>query len=104
MTKEYKVVQVALPVGYAHYPRPAVVICIVAGTRKVVAVSSKLGLFRSGQHFLIRDDHPDFPKTGLSDTSYAIGDPIFDVEKSEIIKEMGVLSGDLAKEFARWID
>jgi len=71
MAKEYKVIQVAVPVGYARYPRPAVVVCVVSETRKVVAVSTKLPLFRPGEHFIIRSDHPDFPKTGLTETSYA---------------------------------
>ena len=104
MAQDYRVIQVALPVGHAYYPRPGIVVCIVSDTHKVLALSTKMDLYRRDSHFLIRKNHPDFPKTGLVEESYAIGAPVFDVDAAEIVKDIGVLTGALAVEFSKWID
>jgi hypothetical protein len=101
----YQVALVQLRLNNAEYPRPCVAITVSnsEGVFGALAISSKMDLFRSDQHFLIRDDHPDFSATGLKTNSYVIGSPVFNVRPERFIRTLGELRGDLAKEFEKWI-
>jgi len=102
---DYQIIRVSLQVGPAAYPRPAVVVALLDQSHhRVLGISSKLDLYRRDLHFLIRDDHPDFKATGLDVTSYVIGAPVFEVERAEILAHIGILTGELADEFQKWIE
>jgi hypothetical protein len=60
-------------------------------------------LYRTGFHFIVRDDHPDFLGTGLEVTSYVVGAPIIEAERGRVLKVLGAFSGGLAEEFRSWI-
>ena len=104
MNASYEIVEARIALGPAGYPRPVVVLYIQVDAHRVLPISSKLDLYRADQHFLIRDDHPDFPATGLRVTSYIVGSTVIDVPSSDVIRKLGALTGGLADEFARWID
>lgn len=101
---ELQVCLVEVPLGESDYNRPCVVAAMIdAGNICLAAISSKLDLYNPGQHFLIPQDHPDFPATGLKVTSYVIGAPLFDGSADRVVKVLGLLSGDLAEQFKNWI-
>jgi hypothetical protein len=68
----------------------------------VAALSSKMELYRAGFHFIVRDDHPDFPSTGLEVTSYVVGAPVIEAERGRVLNVLGAFSGGLAEEFRSW--
>ena len=69
----------------------------------IVLVSSS-ELYRPGLHFLIPKEHPNFPATGLTKTSFVLGGQIRDLPIEELDERLGRLEGELAKEFDKWID
>jgi hypothetical protein len=92
-----------VPLGAATYERPCVVVDVTAKTIGLAAISSKTDLYRRGEHFPIPDDHPDFRATGLVAASYVIGSPVFDAQPSQVVKVIGRLQGQLARDFTRWM-
>jgi len=102
----YQVCIVAIRVGEVEYPRPCVAITVLSadGIAGALAISSKLDLYKPDQHFLINANHPDFPATGLSTTSYVIGSPVIDITPEEVEKVIGALTGELGCAFRRWIE
>jgi mRNA-degrading endonuclease toxin of MazEF toxin-antitoxin module len=84
--------------------RPCIVLDpAVADRVEIILVSSAPDLYESGSHFLIRDDDPDFPETGLKKTSYALGDKIREAPIAMLGKRLGRLEGELARDFEKWI-
>lgn len=67
------------------------------------ALSSKMDLYRASEHFLIRQDDPDFPATGLETDSYVLGAPLFHADAGRVIAVQGALTGRLAQRFLDWI-
>lgn len=91
-----------IKVGHAHYARP----CIIYDDGPelqiwVIALSTKEDSQR-GQSFKLDSTHPDFPATGLKETSYTIH-PMQLVSRSDIGKKLGVLQGSLAKELMDYL-
>jgi hypothetical protein len=96
---EYEIFLYRVPLGKADYPRPCVV--IASADFQLLNISTKS--YEKFNCFTISIDHPDFPFTGLQETSYVIGAPIISGDRKYIVKKLGVLSGALAKEFFEWI-
>lgn len=85
-------------------PRPCIVIHLGAGRVAALAmISSASGLARPGYDFEIRDDHPDFPATGLDRTSYVVCDKIVEVDVSRLTEYVGRFENRLAEEFKKWM-
>jgi hypothetical protein len=94
---------VRVRVGEAYYPRPCVVLTTDGTMLRLAALSSKLDLYRPGEHFLIREDDPDFGATGLETASYVLGAPLFRADVSRVMSVRGALTGELARAFTNWI-
>lgn len=94
-----------LKVRYSAYPRPCVIIRLLPANRvEVAAVSSSFDLYSFVTDFLIEISHPDFPATGLQKTSYIYGQQFYDIAATVLSKKCrGVLKGDLAKAFDKWL-
>lgn len=85
-------------------PRPCVVLDPPLGdTVSVALVSGAMDLYDSTVHFLIEQDHPDFPATGLQRTSYVAGDMIVEAEIGSLLRKRGQLEGELGAAFRKWI-
>lgn len=79
------------------------VLTVEGTTLRLAALSSKMDLYRHGEHFLIREDDPDFAATGLETTSYVLGAPLFRADTSRVLAVKGELTGGLARAFTDWI-
>ena len=92
-------------VGKSEDARPLVVLSLLSsGNLEVAPISSASDLRgASWQHFAIDASHPDFAATGLPKSSYVLGDSLGTVRRSQLIKRMGRLQGQLAKAFQDWI-
>ena len=84
--------------------RPCIILHSSAQTSSVVLLSSALGLRRDVSDFLISSDDPDFAKTGLKKSSYALGDQIHEMNNGELKHKLGSLEGELAERFDKWLD
>jgi hypothetical protein len=96
---EFQIVRYPFHLGHATYPRPCVV--IDATTRDMLAITTKQ--YAKFNQFILPQDHPDFPATGLAETSYVIGDTIARADPAVRLRKTGVIKGDLAKAFTKWI-
>ena len=83
--------------------RPCIVLDVDKDSNTCVILVSSSDLHKSGD-FKISADHPDFHATGLTKTSYALGDQIHEVPISQLVVRRGALQGDLMREFDKWID
>ena len=84
--------------------RPCIVLSEPRNGRVLLApLSSALDLYSPTLHFLIRDDHPDFKATGLTKTSYVIGNELRDSPVELLGDHLGRFEGELAGEFKKWI-
>ncbi|MEK7856577.1 MAG: hypothetical protein AAB288_10845 [Acidobacteriota bacterium] len=99
MSVEYQIVLYPFPLGHARYNRPCVV--IDKNTNDLMAITTKR--YDKFNFFVLRDDHPDFPATKLQATSYVIGATIARADPAEMLRPVGVVSGQLAKDFADWL-
>jgi hypothetical protein len=97
---EYEIFLYRIPLGKVDYPRPCVVISSTTDFQ-LLNISTKP--YEKFNCFTIRADHPDFPASGLTETSYVIGAPIINGDRKYIVKKLGILTGALAKEFFEWI-
>ena len=90
--------------GNSYDARPCVVIQVSPGKYLgVLLISSATDLFNATWDFTISKEHPDFPQSGLSKTSYVKGYKVFDIDDSMIVKKLGRLTGSLAIDFKNWI-
>ena len=96
---EFDIVRYPFPLGHATYPRPCVI--IDATTKDMLAITTKQ--YAKFNQFVLRHDHPDFAATRLKETSYVIGDTIARADPAVRLRMIGVIKGDLATEFAKWI-
>ena len=94
---------VRVRLGEAYYPRPCVVLTVEGTVLRLAAISSQLDLYRPREHFLIRQDDPDFAATGLETESYVLATPLFRADASRVIAVKGILTGRLAQRFLDWI-
>jgi mRNA-degrading endonuclease toxin of MazEF toxin-antitoxin module len=70
-------------------------------TRDAVLVSlmsSALDLFDERRHLIVREDAPEFDATGLKRTSYVAVDYITYVERGELRRKLGSLTGELPRQ------
>ena len=87
----------------SHDRRPWLVIEIRPSRRYLLLpISSATDLFDRIQHFPLDPRHPDFPATGLTKTSYIIGNNAVENDGSAFDERLGCLQGNLAKEFIEW--
>ena len=100
-----EIYQVQLPYRLCNDFRPAIVIEPPHGGKVVVAlISAEMDLYRGPAiHFLVDATHPDFPKTGLKKTCYIAGDEIVNANLERLGRKRGILSGELALKFNKWI-
>jgi len=97
----YAIVRYQFPFEKVNYPRPCVVVYKSASSLGLLGISTK---FHPEQHpFTIRREHPDFRHTGLTETSYVYGSPVANAVPNEVIGNIGAMTGELAKEFHKWI-
>ena len=96
---EYEIIRYPFPLGHSHYPRPCVI--IDRTTRDMLAISTKH--YAKFNCFVLPQDHPDFAATNLDETSYVIGDTIARAEPTATFHKIGLIKGELAKEFFKWI-
>jgi hypothetical protein len=96
---EYEIIRYSFPLGHSHYPRPCVI--IDRTTRDMLAISTKH--YSKFNCFVLPQDHPDFAATNLDETSYVIGDTIAIAEPTATFRKIGLIKGELAKEFFKWI-
>lgn len=87
----------------ANYNRPCVIIETANNLLTVGMISSSMDLYKENYDFLIPSNHPDFSATGLKRTSYVIREVFPEIENSSIVKKWGVLTGELAKAFEKWL-
>jgi hypothetical protein len=88
--------------GPVDYARPCVVIRVADDSLTILPISSKL--YESEHPFVIHDYHPNFSATGLSVTSYVYGAPVARIEPAKVKKVIGAITGDLEREFKKWIE
>jgi hypothetical protein len=62
-----------------------------------------MDLYNPHWHFPLDSKHPDFPATGLTKDSYISGEKFFEVPIDELGRKTGILQGNLAKDFDKWI-
>ena len=96
----YRICLYSLPLGHAFYPRP----CVVIDEKAVLLLPISSKAYHEHNHFVINDQHPDFPATGLQVTSYVFGAPIVQGCGERIIKDLGLIEGELAERFREWIE
>lgn len=101
--KPYEVYLVRVRLRQSYDYRPCIVIDKIRGSASCVMLVSSSDLFRHGQDFLIRKDHPDFSATGLKKTSFAMGDQIRNLPATELDERLGQLEGELEREFEKWL-
>ena len=90
-------------VGEVSNPRPCVVLEVDANDMvSLMPCSTSFDLYRHVQDFPIYEDDPDFAATGLSRSSYVIGEGVDQVHISQVRKRYGRLTGDLASGFRTW--
>lgn len=99
MTVEFEIVRYPFPLGHARYLRPCVI--IDKSTRDMLAISTKH--YAKFNCFVLPQDHPDFGATNLDETSYVIGDTIARAEPDVTLHTIGLIKGELAKGFLKWI-
>ena len=99
MTVEFEIVRYPFPLGHVRYPRPCVI--IDRSTRDMLAISTKH--YAKFNYFVLPQDHFDFGATSLDETSYVIGDTIARAEPDAAMQTIGLIKGELAKEFFKWI-
>jgi len=100
----FDIVWVRLPVGASRDIRPCVVIRVEAnGAVTLVRISSAMDLFDPRTHFRFEPTHPDFAATGLRKESFCDDSKFFNVHVNNLGKRMGSITGDLQREFAKWL-
>jgi hypothetical protein len=98
---DYQIVRFSFPFENTDYPRPCVVVYSSPQSLGLLAISTKL--YANQQPFVISKTHPNFSETGLQDTSYVYGAPVADAAPAKVIGSIGVITGELAREFEKWI-
>lgn len=100
-----EIYHVRLPYRHSNDIRPAIVIEHPSGGQvAVVPLSSQMDLYEGpGMHFRIDPTHPDFAATGLNKECFANGHEIVVVKVDDLQRKRGILQGQLAKDFDRWI-
>lgn len=83
--------------------RPCIILTVGKNNVTIAFISSAIDLYNHRTHFLIRSDHPDFIHTGLKKTSFVIGDEFKDSPINKLGKKIGILTGELAEAFDKWI-
>ncbi len=96
---DFDILLYRVPLGKVDYPRPCVV--IASPDFQLLNISTKQ--YANFNYFVIPHHHPDFATTGLTETSYVLGAPIISGEQKYVIKKLGKLTGELAREFSDWI-
>jgi hypothetical protein len=89
--------------GKAKYRRPCLVIRTNSSGAVVSYFSTKFDLMESGDLLLNKND-PNFPSTGLEDSSYLMTDRDIPVESEffDGAKYLGCVSGDMKKKVEEW--
>lgn len=89
----YEIYNVSLPYRVCVDIRPAIIIKVLPNVVVMVALlSSAMDLYLGETfHFLIHEEHPEFPCTGLKKTCYVAGDQIFTIHNSDLINSRGCL-------------
>jgi len=83
--------------------RPCVIIYVGAGRSvEVLPVSGQLQMKDDYLSFGIEKDHPDFFATGLTRTSYVVDGGMQMLQTDDLMKRLGHLEGDLARDFKKW--
>ncbi len=97
------VVLAAVRWGEADYPRFCIVLDVRPGQVVLTPCSTRFYDYRPGQDFRIDKEDPDFPATGLKDSSCVRDSNEAPWVKPEAIrKRYGCLQGDLADRFRNW--
>jgi mRNA-degrading endonuclease toxin of MazEF toxin-antitoxin module len=86
--------------------RPCVIIEAVSNKEiKIVVLSSSIDLYKAEPfHFLIeKEENPDFQNTGLKRTSFVDVEHIIPISISDLGKRIGILQGELLKNFQKFL-
>ena len=90
--------------GLSRDIRPCVVIRIEeGGTVTLLRISSAMDLFNSNTHFYFESARPEFAATGLRKASFCDDSKFFKVHVNTLGKRMGSITGELRREFEKWL-
>jgi hypothetical protein len=100
---KFEIFMVNAHIGFAKYPRPAVVAKLLSDQTAIVYFLSIKDYSERGQSFCIENSHRDFWATGLSATSFSIH-PSERIPTSHLGHKRGEMIGELALAFRDWVD
>ena len=72
------------------------------GTSAIIVLCSTKIELKDQRDFVILKDRPEFPATGLEETSYLILDPPRTIQASLLTKRLGEATGHLRHELEDW--
>ncbi len=94
----------SVDVGRVNYGRPCLVLRTSSTDASVCYFTTKIDYNSAGRQVIVYSNDPDFPASGLSESSCIMDKPISDVPLSYFNKGKlrGIASGDFKKRIEEW--